>query len=403
MNADAIALLRTHSVVEVRDVGLEVSDNVARLHDRFAQKLREQYGEILEVTGSVGKLYECLKSGDLDLRDLCFKDELYKLKKLEPLEGKIEKEAEKRVDGSCCDDSAAAKVLLVSNWSLAISDFVSRFALSSSSSKLFDQVVEQFQRLDENDAWKDYEAVVCDKCGLFIQYLIDSRNNNVNFTVEQWTRIWSLVFKSSGQPPWNQEQLMQLSEVLFEAVLQEPLDVLMNNADDQVWDFVHSPEFEKKLNIKILADIEYQFQLLDDLASQEHQDDTPTFGYPRVLQELDIAQVVEDCRLHSMGLTTKSRVQMYNLVDPLIRMIDNLQAHGGQPGQVKELRNRVATLLENRIPVAAEQVQEAEDKKQEQTSKSPKTMDELVDSIMIHQNDSTALQLINRQINALKV
>ncbi|CAR31055.1 hypothetical protein ZYGR_0P03610 [Zygosaccharomyces rouxii] len=388
MDVDAVGFLRTHSVVEVRDLDLEISGDAAKLYDKFAQELREQYGEILEVTKSVGELFGCLKRGDFELRDLCFRDDLYKLKKLEPLEGTIERE---NVKESAADDNGAAnKVLLISNWSLAISDFVSRFAVSLSSAKLFDQVITQFQNLQEYGQWQEYETVIRDKCEQFVQYLLDSSSNNITFTVGQWARIWSLVFKGTNFP-WNGEQVLKLDEILFQSLFQESLDVLMNDTDEEVSKFVHSSEFEQKLNAKILQDIERQFQLLEDLVSQQEEDTTPTFEYPRAVQELDVAQVVENCRLHSIGLTTRSRVQMYNLVDPLIQMINDLQVHGGQSDQVTQLRRKLATVLKNKIPVTDEHKEPNESL----------TMDQVLEHLMTNQNDSSASRLIRKQINAL--
>ncbi|GAV54627.1 hypothetical protein ZYGR_0AN00950 [Zygosaccharomyces rouxii] len=391
MDTDAVGLLRTHSVVEVRDLDLEVSGDAARLYDKFAQELREQYGEILEVTKSVGELLGCLKKGDFELRDLCFRDDLYKLKKLEPLEGKIDRENGKKVTKD--DNGSAKKVLLVSNWSLAISDFVSRFSLSQSSAKLFDQVIIQFRNLQGHGQWQEYEGVVRSKCEQFVQYLLDSALNNINFTVGQWARIWSLVL-NDDRFPWNKEQVLKLDEILFKSLFQEPLEVLMSDTDEAVSNFVRSSEFEQKLNAKILQDIERQFQLLENLVAQQEEDKTPTFQYPQIVQELDVAQVVENCRLHSLGLTTRSRVQMYNLVNPLIQMIDDLQAHGGQSGQVNELRKKLATVLKNKIPVTVKQVEEQDE---------PLTMDQVVERLMTNQNDSSASQLFHKQVNALRV
>lgn len=390
MDIDAISLLKTHSVVEVRDLDLEVSGNAAKLYDKFAQELKEQYGEILDVTKSVGELFGCLKTADFELRDLCFRDDLYKLKKLELLEGKIDR-ANGRENPVDHGDSAN-KVLLISNWSLAISNFISRFGLSLSSSKLFDQVIIQFQNLHEYGHWQEYEEVITGKCEQFVQYLLDSSVNNVNFSTQQWARIWSLVLKSTSFP-WNRAQQLKLEDIVFQSLFQEPLEVLMNDADEEVSKLVHSSEFEQKLNAKIMQDIERQFQLLEELVTQQ-EDNTPTFKYPKAIQEVDVAQVVENCRLHSIGLTTRSRVHMYRLVNPLKQMLDNLQAHGGQPDQIAELRKRLATLLENKIPVDAEQ-----GKKPSESL----TMDKIVENLMTNQNNLSASQLIHKQINALRV
>lgn len=386
-------MLRERSVVEVRDHDLEVSAQAAKLHDKFTDELRLHYGEILEVTNEVELLYEQLRETDAGFRDLCFKDDVYRLKKLEPMADSV---AQWPSPSAAVDTTEPRKILLVSNWSLAVSNFVSRFAISSASAKLFGEVMAQFARLRQGlPTLRAYDEVISSRCREFLQYVVDSRGNNVSFTTAQWARLYYLVLCQSQEVPlpWDADQVRQLEPVLFASVFEEPLDTLLKSSDEAVTKFVHSAVFEQKSKEKTLHDVERQFHRLEELLSQP-ADETPTLTYPSAVHELDVTDIVHNCRLHSMGLTTTARVDMYNVVEPLTQMLRKLQESEGASDQVAKLRTRLVEILERNLPATSQEPPSA--------AAEPRTMDELVASITTRHDDQNASQLIRSQIIALQ-
>ncbi|AQZ16845.1 COG1 (YGL223C) [Zygosaccharomyces parabailii] len=387
---DTLQLLRERSVVEVRDHDLEVSAQAAKLYDDFTQELRSHYGEILEVTDDVNGLYDKLREVDTNFRDLCFKDDLYKLRKMDLVEDSV---TPGLPDTPNIDTTESRKILLVSNWSLAISDFLSRFAISSASAKLFREVITQFANLQQAlPGLQEYRAVIASKCQEFLQYIVSSPENNVSFHISQWAHIYYLVLAGPQELPWDAATVRQVEDVLFESVFEEPLGDLLKCSDDIVTKFVHSTDFEKKSREKILRDIEMEFSRLEELLSQP-TDDTPTLTYPASVHELDVASVIENCRLHAMGLTTATKVNMYKIVKPLISMMGKFRESEGTSDRVEDLRNRLTEILEKHHPVMH----------QESAAIEAQTMDELVGRIITQQNDHNASELIRSQISALQV
>ncbi|SJM87033.1 uncharacterized protein ZBIST_3222 [Zygosaccharomyces bailii] len=387
---DTLQLLRERSVVEVRDHDLEVSAQAAKLYDDFTQELRSHYGEILEVTDDVNALYDKLREVDANFRDLCFKDDFYKLRKMDFVADSV---TPGPPDTPNIDTTESSKILLISNWSLAISDFLSRFAISSASAKLFGEVITQFANLQQAlPGLQEYQAVIASKCQEFLQYIVSSPENNVSFHISQWAHIYYLVLAGPQKLPWDAATARQVEDVLFKSVFEEPLEDLLKCSDDIVTKFVHSTDFEKKSREKILQDIEMEFRRLEELLSQQ-TDDTPTLVYPASIHELDVASVIESCRLHAMGLTTATRVNMYKIVKPLISMMGKFRDSEGTPDRVEDLRKRLTEILEKHLPVVH----------QESAAIEALTMDELVGSIIAQQNDHNASELIRSQINALQV
>lgn len=387
---DTLQLLRERSVVEVRDHDLEVSAQAAKLYDDFTQELRSHYGEILEVTDDVNALYDKLREVDANFRDLCFKDDFYKLRKMDFVADSV---TPGPPDTPNIDTTESSKILLISNWSLAISDFLSRFAISSASAKLFGEVITQFANLQQAlPGLQEYQAVIASKCQEFLQYIVSSPENNVSFHISQWAHIYYLVLAGPQKLPWDAATARQVEDVLFKSVFEEPLEDLLKCSDDIVTKFVHSTDFEKKSREKILQDIEMEFRRLEELLSQQ-TDDTPTLVYPASIHELDVASVIESCRLHAMGLTTATRVNMYKIVKPLISMMGKFRDSEGTPDRVEDLRKRLTEILEKHLPVVH----------QESAAIQALTMDELVGSIIAQQNDHNASELIRSQINALQV
>ncbi|AQZ12617.1 COG1 (YGL223C) [Zygosaccharomyces parabailii] len=387
---DTLQLLRERSVVEVRDHDLEVSAQAAKLYDDFTQELRSHYGEILEVTDDVNALYDKLREVDANFRDLCFKDDFYKLRKMDFVADSV---TPGPPDTPNIDTTESSKILLISNWSLAISDFLSRFAISSASAKLFGEVITQFSNLQQAlPGLQEYQVVIASKCQEFLQYIVSSPENNVSFHISQWAHIYYLVLAGPQKLPWDAATARQVEDVLFKSVFEEPLEDLLKCSDDIVTKFVHSTDFEKKSREKILQDIEMEFRRLEELLSQQ-TDDTPTLVYPASIHELDVASVIESCRLHAMGLTTVTRVNMYKIVKPLISMMGKFRDSEGTPDRVEDLRKRLTEILEKHLPVVH----------QESAAIEALTMDELVGSIIAQQNDYNASELIRSQINALQV
>lgn len=394
-DSDTLRLFRERSIVQVKDYDLELSTKIDKTHQRFTKELQVHYKDILKVTDEVGQLFQKLKDGDALFMDLCFKDNFYKLNKLPEVTNMLNKDSHKPSIHS--DTSLSQPILIVSNWALAISDFISRFATSSSSAKLFDQVIFEFDELKkELPQVSDYHKVITSKCNNFLQYLLTSPSN-MNFSLSQWIRIYNLVLRYKIKEfAWEQPMLDELEQLLFKSIFQEDIDSLLKSNDELISNFVHTETFETKLNEKFLNDINTQFSHLDELLiSQKTSDEMnqDIIAYPANLNDAsNVQNVVEDSRLYCMGLSKYGRVEMYKIVTPLIELIQELESHGGTSLQIKELRERLISILQEAIVVSPED--------QDNTNSN---MDDLIAGIIHKHNDVNFNKLLNSQIESLKI
>lgn len=391
---DALQLFRERSIVQVKDYDLELSTKIDKTHEKFTKELQVHYKDILKVTDEVGQLFQKLKDGDALFMDLCFKDNLYKLNRIPEIEMMNNDLHSSRVYSAT---SLSQPILIVSNWALAISDFISRFAVSSSSAKLFDQVILEFDELKkELPQASDYQKVITTKCNIFLQYLL-TPPSNINFTLTQWIRIYNLVLRDKIKDfPWEQPMLDELEELLFRSIFQEEIDSLLESNDELISNFVNTETFEAKLNENFLNDIKTRFHHLDELLISQKTSDNMNediMAYPTTLSDAsNIQNVVEDSRLYCMGLSKYVRVQMYKIVRPLIDLIQKLEKHGGTPSQIKELREKLISILQEAIVVSPGD--------QDTTNSN---MDDLIAGFIHKHNDVNFNKLLNSQIESLKI
>ena len=209
-----------------------------RLTSQFTGRLKAKYKDILQVTDNVDSLLQELETIDSNFRELCFNDDLYQLHKLPELvihqisAEQGEKDILKK-DSLINEDSSL--ILKLSNWSLSISDFITRFTVSTVSSKLFDNLITQFKELEiipEDSLKSDYRTLALNKCHELQSYLINSiKSSQLDFGLIQWMNLYYLFVptESHTQYYWDKKMLEQVETLIFNAIFQYDIDTLLNN------------------------------------------------------------------------------------------------------------------------------------------------------------------------------
>lgn len=385
----ALKLFRGRSIAQVRDYDMELSSKVVKSHERFTKELQVHYKDILKVTEEVNRLYADLKEGDALFMELCFKDELYKLDKLPDFYSGSDGKAGQPARTGGVGGETSQTLLVVSQWVLAISDLVSRFASSSSASKLFDSVMREFSELQALlDSADGYEKVIAAKCEIFLQFLCSP---DTNLTLSQWIRTHNLVLQDGRQVfPWKKSTLEQFEGILFETVFREDLDSLLGSTDELVAHFVASEKFEGALKKKLLKDSQTLLERLDKLIESDGPD-SPVLAFPETRPTaFNIPELVQESQFYSMGLATSRKVQWYKISTPLTGIIEKLEQHGGS-SEAQRLREALIERLQQQKATAAPQDEE------------PASMDDVVSRMMSSYNDNKFTSMIDSKIRSLTV
>lgn len=338
--AETLKLFRECSLEQVRDYDLELSSRIDKTRNRFREELRAHYKDILKVTGEVDRLYRELKSGDALFMDLCFKDDLFKLTKLPEFQSCADVGTLGDSSAVPFSEASSQPVLAVSQWVLAISDMISRFATSSSSSKLFDSVMQAFDGLRPvQDRLGDYQEVISSKCDAFLRFACSPE---ASLSVSQRIRVDNLV-GSERHLPWNTDLVGKLGQQTFDFILENHLDDTLRSNDELVSSFVAAEQFKQRLSSKLKADITTQLQRLDGILEARQEDLIPS-DLP-ALSTAGIQELIQKSQYYCMGLVTDRQVEWYKIIVYLIDLIEKLEQYGGE-SLGKELRNQLIEKLQ---------------------------------------------------------
>lgn len=406
VGAEVLTLFREHTVVEVKDYILELSNQIEKTHHRFIEELQEHYRDILTVTDEVGLLFSTLKDGDSLLMDLCFKDDVYRVNKLpEIAQGSSSSTLNRRLSITQEElaipyESSAEDVLLVSKWTLAVTDFISRFTTSSNSNKLFDKVIQEFGNLKNHASEAfTYKDIIASKCKEFLYFITKNDDCQGIFTINQWVRIYNLVLKERDTRfEWVPALAEELDSIVFQVVLDEYPDTLFSSKDELVKQFTCSEIFQEKLGEKILRDINEQFECLEKLSTEDIEPSNILSYQDLPSEGISVGDIVEESRLYSMGLVTTKRVAIFKIVTPLIEMLRNLESHGRGHQLVKELKAKLIAKLEQSLPADRGESNSELEINHEGNSKK---MDDLIAEVIQKHNDENYKKLIKSQIRNL--
>lgn len=385
---ETLKLFRECSLEQVRDYDLELSSKIDKTRNKFREELKTHYKDILEVTGEVDHLYQALKGGDVLFRDLCFKDDLFKLTKLPEFESKSGFQGSRSVGAaSPSSDDQCQSVLVVSQWVLAVSDLISRFATSYSSSKLFDSAMQGFDSLTAaSTSLGEFREIVQNKCKAFLQFVCSP---DVSFSVSQRIQVYNLVVRDhSDQLLWDTELVKKLEEQTFNFILQDHLDDTLRSKDKLVASFVATETFKEKLRSKLSVDISTKIQSLDGLL-ESNEEPLINADLP-ALSAAHIQELIQDSQYYCMGLVTDRKVQWYQTVVLLKDLLQKLEQYGGESlGQ--ELRKQLVEKLQKR-----DSVTDSGDKPSETLS-----MSELVSKVVDDFNDESFNKTVEFTIQSL--
>ncbi|QLG71226.1 hypothetical protein HG535_0B02650 [Zygotorulaspora mrakii] len=398
LDSKVLDLFREHTVVEVKDIKLELSNKIEKSHRRFTQELQEHFRDILTVTNEVGELYRFLKDGDSLFMDLCFKDNVYGVDKLpelhhEPIATNLRR---KSTTVTCLAPmspvvSSATSVLLVSNWTLAITDFVSRFTASSNPGKLFDKTLQEFENLRNHIAQlHPFKKIILSKCHQFLSFINDDEASHNIFTFNQWAKLYNLILRD--EPPvfeWDSEQLKAFDSLLFDTTLANYTEDLLK--DEQVQEFVRSAIFQSKMSEKILKSIHVQLMELDDLLKSGH-DVSRSLSHLHKLASRDTtaSDIVDESRLYAEGLVTDQRVALYRLITSITDKLRSLKVNSGGSNQMADLKSRLIEKLQQCLPSELP------------GSTATLKMDDMISDVMRRHNDENYRIFIERQIKRLR-
>ncbi|QLL33044.1 hypothetical protein HG536_0D05650 [Torulaspora globosa] len=334
---ETLKLFRECSLEQVRDYDLELASKIDKTKEKFREELRTHYKDVLKVTGEVDRLHRELKSGDALFMDLCFKDDLFKLTKLPEFQGTADVGTLGASSSTPFSEAPSQPVLAVSQWVLAVSDMISRFATSYSSSKLFDSVMQGFDGLKSvQDRLEGYREVIRNKCDAFLRFACSPE---ASFSISQRIQVYNLaVVESDRHLPWDPDLVSKLEQQTFDFILQNHLDDTLRSNDELISSFVAAEQFKQKLSSKLKADISTQLVRLDGILDARQEDlipsDLPT------LSTTGIQELVQDSQYYCMGLVTDRQVEWYKAIVYLIDLIEKLERYGGE-SLAKELREEL--------------------------------------------------------------
>ncbi|QLQ80065.1 hypothetical protein HG537_0D00650 [Torulaspora globosa] len=337
--AETLKLFRRCSLEQVRDYDVELSSKIDKTKRKFREELRTHYRDILKVTEDVDRLHGELKCGDALFMELCFKDDLFRLTKLPEFQSHGTLKAGSSVS---FNETQSQPVLAVSQWVLAVSDMISRFATSYSSSKLFDSVMQGFESLKSvQDRLESYREVISNKCDALLRFACSP---DASFNVSQRIQVYNLaVLGSDTHLPWDTDLVAKLEQQTFDFILENHLDDTLGSNDELICSFVAAEQFKHKLSSKLKADITAQLQRLDEILDAKQEDlippDLPT------LSAADIQELVQECQYYSMGLVTNQQVEWYKTIVHLIDLIEKLERYSDESSG-NELRNELIKKLQ---------------------------------------------------------
>lgn len=376
MDSQVLQLFRDNHVPQVRDKLLQINQDLAKNDVLLNKNLKLHFGDILTITESVHEMYLELQDDDAHFRQLCFDDDKYQLGRLpdfeEPLRNNnnnssTNSKSMMNVDGSSDEgndkndeDNDTELLLVVSQWSLAVSKFVSTVSGSSTiSSSIVDELFTKFNQLVEYQGevsfkdtdFKYYQSVV-DKL-LYLQSDLIANANIIMLNHLQWIQIYDLINHTTKTIlPWDEKLIIQLNEIIMDKVIRLVLSTNVDNNknkieisnNDRIKNFINSSQF----NERILAHIKEKTRHnLDELKENLQTKVMDEFNVEEVShQELDdLTVLIEESKFDSLGLINKNSRQIYDLVEPTIQMIQDLIKYNCDPASVKEIQSEMIELL----------------------------------------------------------
>lgn len=375
MDNKVLQLFKENHVPQVRDKLLEVTQDLAKNDVLLNKNLKLHYSDILTITEGVNKLYLGLQDNDTHFRQLCFDDDKYQLGRLPDFEensfktDKIDSKSVISVGGSSVNaddvDSDTELLLVVSQWSLAVSKFVSAVNGSTTvSTSIIDKLFTNFNQLvDYKDDisftdtnFKYYQSVI-DKL-LFLQSNLIENANIIMLSHLQWIKIYNLINDTTKTIlPWDNKLISELNEITMDKVIKLVLSIanvennknkIEFNSNDIIKDFINSTQFNDRILAHIKDKTRHNLNELKLILSNDNVDMESNKEITITHMEVDdLTVLIEESKFDSLGLINKRRQQVYDLVEPTIQMIQQLIEYNCDSTAVKEIQTEMVDFLNN--------------------------------------------------------
>ncbi|KOG99312.1 Golgi transport complex subunit COG1 [Saccharomyces eubayanus] len=415
---EVVPLFRDCHIAQIKDYQLELQSDLVKTNEIFQKNLLKNYNKILNLTDAVNDLSLDLKSIDQDFKSLCFNDEKFQLNKLPPLP---HHQTTTHITPVGTEDTASIvpqNILVISNWTISISNFCNRISTSTTPSRIFDDLLLNFHELSLTSVPATFETLIKNKCYQLQKFLVDSMET-LNFTLLQWVKLYNLL-NTDFTSKWDADILSAFNESLFETLFNENVQALLNsgaknkkhqyyysneqNNDPIVTGFVNSSIFKDHLIRRTVKEINTHLGTLSTLIAKFKESDS----YRRLdifhddnkdhddniesaLDEATLKQYIETAISYSKGLTNDETLEIYETVQPTIEILQNLETYKCPQETLVELRTKLITQLQDfKTQIEASL-----------PSSSLARPATIVDDFMTHYNNQNLLRLVTGQINQL--
>ena len=379
MDSTVLQYFKTNHVPQVKDKLLQLTQDLAKNDDLLNQNLKLHYNDILNITEDVNHLYMNLQDTDTHFRKFCFDDAKYQLKKLPDFiqysqnkDDNINNLCTYKVDNKSQDDHKM--LLLISQWSLSVSKFLSIMVqqpLSNHnddisnvndnlfSNSLIDALFENFGKLinekPSNISYIDpnfkYFKSIRDKIVCLQRKLIEN-SNLINLDHLQWIRFYDLInLKSIDILPWDSEMVSKLNDIIMDKIIRLVLfhnHILKDN--ETVKSFTDLKEFNLRLITHLKERIQNNLNKLESILKVNDEKVDQNMKINKIHKfsidkYRDINSLIQNSKSLSLGLVDERRQEVYDLVEPTIEMIQGLIDYKCDHESLKVLQNQLIDIL----------------------------------------------------------
>ncbi|CAI4061422.1 Golgi transport complex subunit COG1 SKDI_07G0450 [Saccharomyces kudriavzevii IFO 1802] len=414
---EVIPLFRDFHIAQVKDYQLGLQNDLVKTNEIFQENLLKNYNKILDLTDSVNDLSLNLKSIDQDFKSLCFDDEQFQLNKLPPLPPRSITTHVSPLGSEVAVTIPPQNILVISNWTISISNFCNRVATSTTPSRIFDELLLNFHELSLTSVPTKFEILIGNKCYQLQKFLVDSMSA-LNFTLLQWVKLYNLL-NTEFTSKWDDNLLSAFNESLFETLFNENVQALLNsstnnkkhqyysneqNDNSTVADFVNSSTFRDHLIRRTVKEINAHLDTLSTLLAKLknsdslHQlnifhDSDENYGHniESPSDEDTLKHYIDTAISYSKGLTNDTTLQIYQAVQPTIEILQNLEMYKCPRETLADLKTSLIT-----------QLQDFKTQIESSLSSLPENPTAIVDDFMASYNNHNLLQLVTDQITQLR-
>ena len=411
---EVLDFLRTKPVSDVKDYLLEVNHNLSTTDEKFNNQLKLHYSVILRVIQNIAVLHSDLSDVDTEFRELCFNDNLYQIRKL-PTFRPVSLPADHDPFESNNNDLQNV-TLGITNWILAVTTFINRFANSNENgNSFFEEMITHTLKLGDNkddSKFIRYKYIIKKKALSLQTYIVDSLiAHTITLNLEQSISLFNLFHFTIPFFSWDLLLTEQYNNLLYDMIL-EDYDIesfygdknIINIKSPSVKDFLQSSLFKSNVIQRLIDNIEDQLTQLENTGNNNNTsviEETPKTEKQNKENDdeyededdmdNEISTIVNNSLMQAMGLIYDNDINEYNNIEQIMDQLNNLKDLKADSIRVQTLKERLLAYLQA---------------KQNQLSKNgivmqPQNTDETVQTILHNYNMVNLEDLISQQIAKL--